>query len=67
MDFVVHSPSLHYSESGKLVEILVRDTVVALMTNSKSRESFYLIKIAVRRKRRWKMWRMGSVTLSRKG
>ena len=67
MDFVVHSPSLHYSESGKLVEILVRDTVVALMTNSKSRESFYLIKIAVRRKRRWKMWRMVSVTLSRKG
>ena len=67
MDFVVHSPSLHYSESGKLVGILVRDTVVALMTNSKSRESFYLIKITVRRKRRWKMWRMVSVTLSRKG
>ena len=67
MDFVVRSPSLHYSESGKLVEILVRDTVVALMTNSKSRESFYLIKITVRRKRRWKMWRMVSVTLSRKG
>ena len=50
MDFVVHSPSLHYSESRKLVEILVRDTVVALIANSKSRESFYLRKITDKKK-----------------
>ena len=48
-------------------EMFVHDAIVALAADPKSCESFYPIKITEDEKRRRKMWKIVSVTLSREG